>query len=609
MGTKREEHNRLLQDEASRPKYRSIIVSVCSFILVTEFCERLAYYGLSGSLPIFFHRNLGLSTVLATELNSTFTSLSYLTPLLGAYVADRYLGRFSTIVLFCSLYIAGLALCVFASLPRVSSLPLFMIGLFAGVGVGAGGIKPNVVVLGADQFDVNIPAQRVEKDSFFNWFYWAINVGATFSYGVLTNLAVNGFPPYIPTGYGFFASFAIPSAAFIVAALVFYAGKQRYRRVPPKGSALSKFFAVLLEAGARSRRGKLVLSGGMAFVPGILLTTLSYFIQDKRMHMILALIGAGTVAYGTFVLIFSGAATNWLQLASNTNGGSFSSQEVQNATQVMRLAPYLGIIIIFWAVYGQMNSNFVVQGCQMDLRVRGHNNILMSSAMLNVVDSGVILVFIPVFDRLVYPFLTQMGIYPTLLRKIGAGLVFAMLAMVAAGYLEQMRKNSPRIQGVASNCSAVGENLPMSSINVWWQTPQYVLVGVAEILTSISAYDLFYSEVPESMRSVCQALNLLTTTLGFIVTGAMNSVFSFWVTSDLNDGHLEYIYYMMAMLVLLMLGAFVTVSQTFEYHAPPPGFDTVSGFSPALSRATRELRQKLQSQRNGTEFNRLRNEK
>ncbi|KAG7379316.1 hypothetical protein PHYPSEUDO_008744 [Phytophthora pseudosyringae] len=592
------------QSEAARPQYRSIIMSVCSFILVTEFCERLAYYGLSGSLPIFFHRNLGLSTVLATELNSTFTSLSYLTSLLGAYVADRHLGRFSTIVAFCLLYIAGLALCVFASLPAVSSLPLFMLGLFGGVGFGAGGIKPNVVVLGADQFDVDIPAQRAEKDSFFNWFYWAINVGATFSYGVLTNLAVNGLPPYISADYGFFASFAIPSAAFVVAALVFYAGKARYRRVPPKGSALSKFFSVLIQAGARSSRGKLVLSGGLAFAPGIVLTTVSYFIQDDFVHMAVALVGAGAVAYGTFVLIFSGAATEWLRLATRTNGGSFSSQEVQDAAQVMRLAPYLGIIIIFWAVYGQMNSNFVVQGCQMDLRVQGSDGasgkpVLLSSAMLNVVDSGVILIFIPVFDRLLYPLLTKMGVYPTLLRKIGAGLVFAMLAMLAAGWTEQIRKNSPMIEGISSNCSAAGETLPMSTLSVWWQTPQYVLVGVAEILTSISAYDLFYSEVPESMRSVCQALNLLTTTLGFIVAGALNSIFSFWVTSDLNDGHLEYIYYLLAFLVLVLLVALMVVSQSFEYHVPPPGLDSVSGFSPALSRAARELRKKLQFQRNG----------
>lgn len=63
-----------------------------------QFCERLAYYGLTGSLPIFFHKHLGLTNNLAAELNNAFTSLSYLTPLIGAYVADKYLGRFSTCV-------------------------------------------------------------------------------------------------------------------------------------------------------------------------------------------------------------------------------------------------------------------------------------------------------------------------------------------------------------------------------------------------------------------------------------------------------------------------------------------------------------------------------
>lgn len=90
------------------------------------------------------------------------------------------------------------------------------------------------------------------------------------------------------------------------------------------------------------------------------------------------------------------------------------------------------------------------------------------------------------------------------------------------------------------------------------------------------------------MRSVCQALNLLTTTLGYIVAGALNSIFSFWVTSDLNDGYLEYIFYIMALLVFLNIVAFICVSQSFEYHVPPPS-DVVTGFSPALPRAARRL--------------------
>lgn len=114
-----------------------------------------------------------------------------------------------------------------------------------------------------------------------------------------------------------------------------------------------------------------------------------------------------------------------------------------------------------------------------------------------------------------------------------------------------------------------------------------------------TAYDLFYSEVPESMRSVCQALNLLTTTLGYIVAGALNSIFSFWITSDLNDGNLEYIFYVMAFLVLLNMIAFLYVSQSFEYHVPPPSDkDVISGFSPALPRAARRLIGKLRPNRN-----------
>ncbi|GLD97168.1 hypothetical protein PINS_up005851 [Pythium insidiosum] len=594
-------------EASSSTPHKSIILNVCSFILVTEFCERLAYYGLTGSLPIFFRKNLGINSVLATELNSAFTSLSYLTPLIGAYVADRHLGRFSTIVGFSLLYLAGLALCVVASVPSVSSLPLFMLGLFGGVAFGAGGIKPNVVVLGADQFNIDIPAQRAEKDSFFNWFYWAINIGATFSYGVLTNIAVNGIPPLITQAYGFFASFFIPSAVFVVAFFVFYCGKDRYRRVPPKGSALSTFFAVLFEAGRHSRRGKLVLSGGFAFIPGIVLTTVSYFVTDPVWHMIFALSGSGAVFYGTFVLIFSGNSTHWLRKATRPSGGSFTTSQVNDVSQVMRLMPYLSIIIIFWAVYGQQGSNFVLQGCQMDLRFGSAQSsdgqpTLISSAMLSVLDSSVILIFIPIFDKLVYPFMAACGVQPTLLRKIGAGLVFSLLSMIVAGWLERERKRSTLISGIPSNCGTAGEVLPMSSISVWWQTPQYLLIGISEILTSISSYDLFYSEVPESMRSVCQALNLLTTTLGYIVAGGLNSVFSFWITSDLNDGKLEYIFYVMAILVLINIVAFIYVSQSFEYHVPPPRdkASIVSGFSPALPRAARSLLGKLTPKRKST---------
>ncbi|KDO32978.1 hypothetical protein SPRG_02669 [Saprolegnia parasitica CBS 223.65] len=95
----------------------------------------------------------------------------------------------------------------------------------------------------------------------------------------------------------------------------------------------------------------------------------------------------------------------------------------------------------------------------------------------------------------------------------------------------------------------------------------------------------------EFMRSVCQALNLLTTTLGSVVAGGVNSIFSVWVTTNLNDGSLELVFYTLAGLVVLNLLGFVLVARGFEYHVPDHlKLDLVSGYSPALPRATRRSR-------------------
>ncbi|EQC36958.1 hypothetical protein SDRG_05782 [Saprolegnia diclina VS20] len=334
--------------------------------------------------------------------------------------------------------------------------------------------------------------------------------------------------------------------------------------------------------------GRLVLSGGFAFVPAIILTTASYFVDEPQWHLALALAGAALVVYGTLVLIATGRNTDWVRAAAIENGGDCSLAETREVGQVLRLSPYFGFLIVFWAVYSQQTMNFILQGCQMDLRV-GETQV--SSAMLSMFDSIVILVFVPVFNQCLYPAIERCGVRLTILRKMGAGLVVAALCMVVAGAIEVARKESPLLEGLSSNCADASERLPMSAISVWWQTPQYLLVGVAEILVSIPSYDLFYSEVPESMRSVCQALNLLTTTLGSVVAGGVNSIFSFWVTTNLNDGALELVFYILAGLVLLNLLGFVLVARGFEYHVPDHSkLDLVSGYSPALPRATRRSR-------------------
>jgi hypothetical protein len=96
----------LQQQQQQPPRHaRNPMLQVIPFILVTELCERLAFFGFTGSLPIFFTKVYGYSNNLAAELNLLFVSLVFMSPIFGAWVADTYTGRFKAIITFGSLYV------------------------------------------------------------------------------------------------------------------------------------------------------------------------------------------------------------------------------------------------------------------------------------------------------------------------------------------------------------------------------------------------------------------------------------------------------------------------------------------------------------------------
>ena len=223
--------------------------TVCVYIIGTELMERLAYYSLAYNLVLFFTRELQISTDVSDSMVTLFASLVMVFSLLGGYVSDVYLGRYRTILWFSSLYLLAIGTCAIAAAPPVRSAPLSFVALFF-VAIAAGGIKPNVSTLGADQYDTSDPAQALEKASFFNSFYFAINCGATFAVG-FSYISQNGLGSAIPREWGFTVSWAVPAAGFAVAIVLFVSRAERYVRVPPSGSAVVRLVRVVTAAAAR----------------------------------------------------------------------------------------------------------------------------------------------------------------------------------------------------------------------------------------------------------------------------------------------------------------------------------------------------------------------
>lgn len=113
---------------------------------------------------------------------------------------------------------------------------VFFTGLYL-IALGTGGIKPCVSSFGADQFDDTDEAEKKNKGSFFNWFYFSINIGALVASSVLV---------WIQTNVGWGWGFGIPAVAMALAVVSFFSGTRLYRNQRPGGSPLTRICQVVV---------------------------------------------------------------------------------------------------------------------------------------------------------------------------------------------------------------------------------------------------------------------------------------------------------------------------------------------------------------------------
>jgi peptide/histidine transporter 3/4 len=225
--------------EDDEPKKKgSTLINVCSFIIVNEFCERLAFYGFQGSLVLFMKKQLGFSNADAATQMIMWNGCCYITPLLGGYIADAYIGRYKAILYFMSIYFVGMVgVCISANAAH-PNVVIFFIAIYT-TALGTGGIKPNVSTLGADQFEGTSEKVLAEKSSFFSWFYWAINLGAIFSFTIVAQLCQN---------VSFAIGYTVPAAFMGLSIVVFVIGSPRYIKKPPQGSPFGQAAGILWQA-------------------------------------------------------------------------------------------------------------------------------------------------------------------------------------------------------------------------------------------------------------------------------------------------------------------------------------------------------------------------
>ncbi|XXG43900.1 hypothetical protein AAC387_Pa01g3833 [Persea americana] len=446
-----------------------------SFIIGVEMAERFVYHSIASNLISYLTGPLQQPTAGAAANGSGMLTLSATLSSLRPPDCDIKTSsmsscpsptRFQVVFFFMSLYVAALAV---------------------------GGNKPCAQAFGADQFDPYDPKESKSRSSFFNWWYF----GLCFS-NVVSLCIVNYIQDDLSWGLGF----GVPCISMMVAMVVFFLGSKTYRYCLMEEK--NPFMSILevLVAAAHSGRGPSSSTNKNILLP------IDYEPKEAPVH------GSST----QFKFLGRAVATENLD-SLKQDWSVCTMSQVEDAKMVLGLLPIWATCLIYGVIITQQSTFFTKQGSTMERGIG--SGFQIPPATLQIFIYLTVLAVIPIYDRVLVPATRAItGLPPgiTVLQRIGIGMFLSVVSMVVAAVVEAQRLKVARDAGLMDKPAAT---VPMS---VWWLIPQYALFGVVEVFSLVGLQELFYDQVPDTMRSVGMALFLSIFGTGNFIGGFLISV-------------------------------------------------------------------------------------
>ncbi|KAJ0742424.1 putative proton-dependent oligopeptide transporter family, MFS transporter superfamily [Helianthus annuus] len=557
-----------------------------------EVCERFAYYGIATNLVLYLTTNLHEGTVKSSNNVTNWVGTVWMTPILGAYIADTYLGRYWTFMVasliyllsespnpyffiywayglrgimglvFCLLYYQGMGLLTLAvSLPslkpptcgkNVSYLDCdkrassFQIGIFYCalyiIAIGTGGTKPNISTMGADQFDDFEPKERAHKLTFFNWWVFSIFFGTLFS---------NTFLVYIQDTVDWGLGYGIPTLTLLVAIIAFVFGTPVYRHKPRVESPLTRMIKVLVAAARKWNTS----------VP----------IDPKELYELpldqYASPGKYRIDHSSSLRFLDKAAVRVKEPASEWYLCPVT--QVEQTKQMVKMIPVLCATFIPSTLLAQTNTLFIKQGTTL-VRSMGPN-FEIPPASLSVFLTLSMLISLAVYDRLFVPFVRKYTKNPrgiTMLQRMTIGIIIHIITMIVAFLIERYRLSVAKDHGIYKP----GQIVPL---RIYILLPQFILMGVADCFVEVAKFEFFYDQAPEGMKSLGTAYFTTSFGLGYFLSSFILSTVANvtkrnghqgWILNNLNVSHLDYYYAFFAVLCFVNFLFFLVVAKNFDYN-------------------------------------------
>ncbi|KAI3996965.1 hypothetical protein MKX01_021241, partial [Papaver californicum] len=505
-------------------------------ILVNQGLATLAFFGVGVNLVLFLTRVLRHGNASAANTVSNWTGTVYMFSLVGAFLSDSYWGRYLTCSIFQVIIVMGTVLLSIATSfflinpPRCGNafgevncnphssvgVAIFYLSIYL-VSLGYGGHQPAIATFGADQFNERDPVEKHSRALFFSYFYFALNVGSLFSNTLLVYFEDRGL-----WTVGFLASAGSASLGLIL----FLLGSSGYKCYKPCDNPLTRISQVFV-ATIKKWKVKVPTDG-----------TMLYELEGSAS----AIKGSRKIHHSNELRWFDKAATITVK-DKNVEKANQDPRRLCTVTQVEEVKALLKLLtiwlwtIIYSAVFTQMASLFVEQGAVMNTKV---GNFHIPAASMSAFDIISVLLFTFIYNELLVTVTGKLTGNPkglSELQRMGVGLLIGLLAMLAAGFTELERL-----------------------LNViFWQIPQYVLVGASEVFMYVGQLDSL------CMASISSGNFVSSFIINIVMGVTAGDSKPGWIPGNLDEGHVGRFFFLLVGLSAVNFICYLLSARWYKY--------------------------------------------
>ncbi|NXU72944.1 S15A5 protein, partial [Oreotrochilus melanogaster] len=322
-------------------------------MLLVELCERFTFFGIVCNMILFCTVRLGYRNYQAAIVNMCFVGTSMLTPVLAGWLAECLVGRIKLVCICMFLHFLGTALLPIVAFPfediyidkrhilhtltKKEEKIVFYVALLT-ASLGIGGIRAIVCPLSAYNLQ---DCGSKELLSFFNWFYWLINLNSAVVFVIIS---------YIQQSVARNLGFLIPFVSMVMAMITIH-----------------------------------MVRGEMIYKPK----------TDSSLLTTFGMIGSALKTCCVRYRYFNGGLTNWLDHAKENFGGQYSETQVESTKSLARLFPLFAFQILYRTCITQIPSGYYLQTMNSNLHFSG---FVLPVAAMNVISIVPLLILVPILE-------------------------------------------------------------------------------------------------------------------------------------------------------------------------------------------------------------------